>query len=396
MRRWLRSAADAAGVVALALAGLVPAGPAGASPARPGVAPCHPLGVVRTPSPGSYDDLLAVSALSNSDVWAVGRYITPGSKNQTLAEHWDGTSFRQVPSPDPAANDLLYGVDAVSPADVWTVGATFPATREVDATLIEHWDGSAWRVVPSPPLSSGSGLLRTVTGDSPGDLWAVGTALSGVTDTQAAPLAERWDGRAWQVLPAPDPSRFGSYLSSASVVSPGDVWAVGTSYVDSHGGTQTLIEHWNGARWSVVPSPSPGIDGALTSVSAVSGRDIWAVGRYFSNTGGGSLVVTLAEHFDGSRWTVVPTPSPDVHDSLAAVQAAGHADVWAVGGSSTPTAELVEHWDGTRWRVAAEPYRAGNANYLYALAGSRSPGVWVAGSFAGRNGETLAEHFCRA
>jgi hypothetical protein len=368
---------------------------AGASVARsrgPG-ADCSPVGVVPSLSRGSYDGLYGVSSLGSSDVWAVGRYINAQSDDQTLIEHWGGQSFGQVPSPDPEPNDLLYGVDAPTSADVWAVGATFPATVEVFSTLIEHWNGTAWSVVPSPRLSSGSGILRAVAGDSPDDIWAVGTLLSGVTDTQESTLAEHWDGTAWQVVPTPDPGRFGNALGSVVVVSPDDVWAVG-SYYYTEFGTKTLIEHWNGRDWQVVSSPDVDIDDGLASVSAVSASDIWAVGDYFNNTPTGSQVLTLAEHFDGTRWAVAATPSPDADNDLLAVQAVSSQDVWAVGGSGGAAPARVEHGNGTRWQVADEPYRHGNANYLYALSASQSPGVWAAGSFGGSGSDTLTEHFC--
>jgi hypothetical protein len=382
--------------VAIALAGLMPASAAaGARLAGFGGAGCSPAGVVATANPGSYDDLFAVSALSNSDVWAVGRYINANSEDRALIEHWDGRSFGRVPSPDPQPNDLLYGVTAVSAADAWAVGSTFPAAREVNSTLIEHWDGSAWNAVPSPPLSSGSGNLLAVAASSADDAWAVGTLLSGVTDTQQATLAEHWNGKAWQVVPSLDPGRFGNALSSVSVLSPDDAWAVGVSH-NTRFGSRNLIEHWDGRNWQVVPSPDVGIDDSLDSISAVSASDLWAVGDYFNNTSGGSQVVTLAEHFDGTRWTVVATPSPAFHSSLRAVQAVSPDNVWAVGGGSGGLSfALTEHWNGTRWQAVAEPHRPGNANYLFALAASRSPGVWAAGSFAGGNGgQTLAAHFC--
>ena len=51
--------------------------------------------------------------------------------------HWDGTAWRQVPSP---ANGILTGVAVVSPSSVWAVGFW---TASGDA-VIEHWDGTAW------------------------------------------------------------------------------------------------------------------------------------------------------------------------------------------------------------------------------------------------------------
>ena len=334
-----------------------------------------------------------MSATSSTDVWAVGRYIGTNSADQTLAEHWNGARFRQVPSPDPQPNDALLGVHALSATDVWAVGKTWPATVEVFSPLIEHFDGRTWSVVPTPPLRSGSGLLAGVAAASPGDVWAVGSQFSGSADSTAATLAERWDGTAWQVVATPDPGRYGNYLNSVTVVSPRDVWAVGTAYTTLNG-TVSLIEHWNGAIWSVVKTPGTGIDDGLRSVSAVSATDVWAVGDYFENTVTGSLVLTLAVHFDGKRWSIVASPSPDGDDDLAAVAAVAARDVWAVGGSGAPLAALVEHWNGTRWQVAAEPYRRGNANYLYAISASTAPGVWAAGSFAGN--QTLALHFCKA
>ena len=64
---------------------------------------------------------------------------------------------------------------------------------------------------------------------------------------------------------------------------------------------QTLVEHWNGSAWSVVPSPNaPGTrSNSLVSVSAVAANDVWAVGYSLI----GFTHQTLIEHWDGSSWT---------------------------------------------------------------------------------------------
>jgi hypothetical protein len=377
------SAGSVAGALTAAVI-LWPAGPGAAASCRPGAVP--------TASRGSFDGLYGVSAVSNNDVWAAGRYIGANSADKTLVEHWDGTRFRQVTSPDPQPNDVLFGVEAVFGTDVWAVGETWPATVEVDSPLAEHFDGRTWTVVPLPALPSGSGLLRGVAAGSPDDVWAVGTQLSGPADSNAATLTEHWDGTAWRVVSSPDPGRYGNYLDSVTVVSPRNAWAVGTSYTTAHG-TATLIEHWDGTRWSVVPSPDVDIDDSLVSVSAVNATDVWAAGDYFQNTVGGSLVLTLALHFDGKRWSVVPSPSPTEDNDFLAIAAVSARDAWAVGGSGGGQPALVEHWNGTQWQVAAEPYRHGNANFLYAISAGAGPGVWAAGSFAGS--QTLALHFCK-
>jgi hypothetical protein len=331
--------------------------------------------------------------VSNNDVWAAGRYIDANSADKTLVEHWDGNRFRQVTSPDPQPNDVLFGVEAVSGTDVWAVGETWPATADFDSPLAEHFDGTTWTVVPLPALPSGSGLLRGVAASSPDDVWAVGSELSGPADSNAATLTEHWNGTAWHVVSSPDPGHFGNSLDSVTVVSPRDAWAVGTSATTAHG-TATLIEHWDGTKWSVVPSPDAGIQDSLASVAAVSAADVWAAGDYFTDTGGGSQVLTLALHFNGKQWSQVATPSPEAHNNFLAITAVSARDVWAVGGSDSGAAALVEHWNGAQWQVAAEPYRHGGANFLYAVSAGAGPGVWAAGSLNGN--QTLALHFCRA
>ncbi|HXS63214.1 MAG TPA: hypothetical protein VN767_10070 [Streptosporangiaceae bacterium] len=43
--------------------------------------------------------------ISRNNVWADGSYITGNNAAQTLVEHWDGTKWSIVPSPDPQEPD---------------------------------------------------------------------------------------------------------------------------------------------------------------------------------------------------------------------------------------------------------------------------------------------------
>jgi hypothetical protein len=54
-----------------------------------------------------------------------------------------------------------------------------------NATLTEHWSGSAWTVVPSPAPGTLS-LLRSVRGTSPSDVWAVGSYSDGTSQNTLA------------------------------------------------------------------------------------------------------------------------------------------------------------------------------------------------------------------
>ena len=65
-------------------------------------------------------------------------------------------------------------------------------------------------------------------------------------------------------------------LAGVFALSADDVWAVGGTTTDAgnYGAMTGLIEHWDGAHWSVVPNLDPdvaGLDGAPLSLTAVAG-----------------------------------------------------------------------------------------------------------------------------
>ena len=142
----------------------------------------------------------------------------------------------------------------------------------------------------------------------------------------------------WSVVSSPTPNG-NSGLSSVAVVSATDVWAVGTSG-SQRGSGQAVIEHWDGTQWSVVNSPSTGsLFNTLTGVAVVSASDIWAVG--WQANGGPSQ--TLIEHWNGKQWSVVTSPNPtSIGNELFAVSAVSANDVWTVGHSDSNT--LTEHY----------------------------------------------------
>src|SRR5439155_1407461 len=142
-----------------------------------------------------------------------------------------------------------------------------------------------------------------------------------------------------------------------------DVWAVGY-YVTS--ALQTLVEHWNGTAWSVVPSANPStLDNRFSAVAAVSANDVCAVGQASNDDGSGDI--TVVEHWDGTSWSVVPSPNAGTFiNRLNGVATVSANDVWALGyhsdGSASKT--LVERWDGTSWSVVDSPNVGDNVNRL--------------------------------
>jgi hypothetical protein len=192
--------------------------------------------------------------------------------------------------------------------------------------------------------------LRVVAGSADNDIWAVGWFDD---NSSRHTLTLHWDGNSWQIVPSPDVVNVGSNsinaLNSVAVIAPNDVWAVGYA-VSLSTPYQTLALHWNGSAWQVVPSPNvntPGFYNALNSVVAIASNDIWAVGGVpadFSAINGRSLLM----HWNGSVWQLYPEPPEVVNWSTTTrtgVTARASNDVWAVGKFSA------WHWDGSTWSV---------------------------------------------
>jgi hypothetical protein len=120
-----------------------------------------------------------VAGTGPNDAWAVGHRVIQDGEHTTfgpLIEHWDGSAWTRttfVPS------QSLAGVTALSPTDVWAVGA------DGARGTVVHWDGTDWKLVRSPTPGN-SGSLADVKAASTDHLWAVGSAL-GKTLVEEAP-----------------------------------------------------------------------------------------------------------------------------------------------------------------------------------------------------------------
>src|ERR1700693_3995832 len=111
-----------------------------------------------------------------------------------------------------------------------------------------------------------------------------------------------------------------NYLMSASAINANDVWAVGNSTSTTHF-DKTLAEHWNGTSWTVVSTPNASaFHNDLTGVSAISSNDVWAVGTYQIDSSGN--LQTFAEHWNGTIWSLdKSTFNPTFFSILSAVTA---------------------------------------------------------------------------
>jgi hypothetical protein len=346
--------------------------------------------------------LNAVSARTASDAWAVGQFQGAGEDagSQMLTERWNGTSWQQVPTTNINFEDEhLLAVSASGANDAWAVGIQKGINAASRSTLAAHWDGTAWTIVPTPAtVSGGRGVtLNGVADLSPTNAWAVGEGKD------ARPLAEHWNGSAWSVVPVPGPaapagtSFANAVLSSISAVSPTDIWAVGTTTATQ---TQTLAtsrftlaEHWNGTAWSIVKSANTAEPTALNGVTAISATNAWAVGNGFNNvhdTSATDANRAVIEHWNGTAWSIVASPA--TVPQLGSVSAASATDIWATGtaidasGSIPVNVTRAEHWNGTAWSVVASPNGSGGDTILGGVSALPSGEAWAAGAVGSTTG----------
>jgi hypothetical protein len=228
-------------------------------------------------------------------------------------------------------------------------------------------------MVPTALLGNVSHSFSGVAMNSPTDIWAVGSTTASIFGPGAT-LAEHWDGTRWTVVPTPNAGQQTSQqLSGVAAVSSTDVWAVGQVSGLVGPGPSALILHWDGATWSPITSPSIGSGSSLNAVSAVSSTDVWAAGYYFDSTG----THALTEFWNGSAWSVVPD-SDNV--ALTSISATSPTDAWATGND-------IEHWNGATWQVVstlqARSISAVTSNDVWALvAGSQPIERWNGASWS--------------
>jgi len=217
-----------------------------------------------------------------------------------------------VPSPNEVPGDnYLYGADASDASNVWAVGVVYPPRGGTSHGLMMRYDGMAWRSVARTGLP-GDETLRGVDAVSAADVWVAGDRRAGI------------------------------------------------------GGYDTVVARWNGTTWTREPTPNgnPGGFNNLYGVAAAGGT-VWAVGSYVdpsSSINRRKLILQRA----GSSWRVSAAPSVAAYERLAAVDATGAADAWAVGSASSdiqsaPLVPLALRWNGTRWASMMPPAPASTA-----------------------------------
>lgn len=287
--------------------------------------------IISSPNVGSSGNALSgVAAASATNVWAVGSYLNSNGTSQTLTEHWNGKSWKIVSSPDPGQGpDYLNAITRIPGTKQFMAVGFYVDNTGAEQTLIEQWNGTSWQVVPSPSAGSSNDLYGVVA-LSASNIWAVGT----IGPSRQLVDFIHWDGTSWSTVTAQNIG-FGPDLNAITGLSSKNFWSVGEYQDMNTFSFQTLVEHWNGTKWKIVSSPNVGTGGnELNGVVAVSSSDIWAVGFSCSDSVCVSGIrQTLIEHWDGTSWTIIPSPNVGSGSNglNAVVNLPLNNTVWAVG-----------------------------------------------------------------
>jgi hypothetical protein len=209
---------------------------------------------------------------------------------------------------------------------------------------------------------------------------AVSVALLGAT---LLLLGSPASAATWTRVSSPNLTQFDNVLFGVDAISSSNAWAVGRADNDSSPFRRPLIERWNGTSWSIVPSPMPSGDSELRSVDGNSASNVWAVG--FTNATSSALI----QRWTGSSWTTVPGPSGS--SILLGVKTLSANDAWVVGSRSAagPFTSMAARWNGTSWTSVFTPTPDNLVtSQLNAIDGTSPNDLWAVGQSGGGNYET--------
>jgi len=435
MIRLVRRAALVATLLATATAGSAAVLAAGASAAAPTVpAQVTASNWTATPVPqppaatGSFGN--AVSCVTSTFCIQVGVQVV-STDNQALITQWNGSSWAVASSPSTAGSTDTY-LNAVSCTSTsFCVAAGFQRQPSTPEPFFEHWNGTAWSVVPAaiPVGSSGAGITGvSCTGPT------FCTAVGNQTVSGAGPLVEQWNGTAWSVVTTPNLAAPGD-AEFDGVSCRSTVFCMAVGY--QAGETQTLAEMWNGTMWTVVPSsndpagsasefrsvscvgsafcaavgysqggsitnssdnlvalwtgsafmmtaapnPSAGFGGALYGVSCFSATSCTAVGQSYLNAGG-SQSDTQGQTWDGQSWSVVTTPNGPVSTTLNYSSAVDCLADWAC-------VSVGDAFDGTNSHPLAASAPISRSGYRFVASDGGTFAYGVGAPFLGSLGGTV-------
>jgi alpha-tubulin suppressor-like RCC1 family protein len=346
---------------------------------------------------------VAVVELKGVVAIAAGQQHSLALTKSGTVEAWGDNGFFQLAQPQGFPNgfadsDVPLVVPGVGGSTAIAAGGLYSLALSTKGTVFAWGDNAFGQLGNSSTKTRQSVVevkgLKEVTAIAASG--AQSLALVGAPAPDQSNLAGASQKKSpWQVVPtAADTDHIG--LTSVSASSPHDAWAVGSSNA-SETGAEPAAEHWAGMSWTVATLPAIATPSTLTGVDDLSPTDAWAVGE----TGSTGSERTLIEHWDGTSWTVVTSPDPGTgpgeFDELQGVSGTNPDDLWAVGtftiseDGETLAAPLLVNWNGATWNFFEPPSGSASSNeFGEAVTVVSADDVWAVGDDLGG---TVSAHF---
>jgi hypothetical protein len=321
-----------------------------------------------------------VSCVTASDCWAVGGQQANGDTGgpESLTEHWNGSTWSDTGAPNPEG--YLFSVSCTTTSDCWAVGSDTDDNGNPTNGVIDHWDGSTWTVAQTQPSGQTYDQFNSVTCTDASNCWAVGFAgpnqvqngflpnvAPNVPDANA--FIEHWDGTSWTISAAPfEADPLGTYLGGVTCTSSTNCLAVGTT-LDANGDPSTsLVDRWDGSEWTTVPSAdsTTGSD-ILSDITCLDASECWAVGADGVQSGQSQQALQSQPPAQATPQLVWSRLRPSGHEVPRGLG----------GGNQSPTA-LIESWNGSTWSVDPTPSVTA-MSYLNGVACVRGSGCFADG-----------------
>ena len=320
------------------------------------------------------NDYVAALAVSGSDVYVGGNFISVGGIAANRVARWNGSSWSALGE---GMNNAVFAL-AVADGDLYA-GGVFTMAGGNTANFIAKWNGSSWSALG---LGMDNGVVALAASGSSvyaGGYFAYATNNDGIPVT--VNRIAKWSGGSWSAL--------GGGVNdgvAALVVSGSDVYAGGYFIRATNSGgvavTANRIAKWDGSEWSPLGS---GMNKVVYAV-AVSGGDVYAGGAFTTADGYSASYVA---RWDEISWNALNGGMNGIVEALAV----SGSDVYAGGMFTTADwnpANRIAKWDGSNWSALG----SGLNGPVWALASSGSD-LYAGGTFT-TAGDKVSGYMARA
>lgn len=344
---------------------------AGLSPAAAASTPDWRV-VTTISAPLTHVVMQAVAASATTNAWAAG--ITASLfGHYVVVEHWDGAAWNPVALPAslplPDSANVVSALGTSSGKNTWLFVQMIKSGVRTEHAL--HWNGMSWSDLTLPQEPA---IIGTVV-SSASDAWAFG-AVPGTAGTPATPYAAHYNGRTWTTSAVPQIPFFSSAVSAK------DIWAVGPKLGAPAGQVPASVAmHWNGTKWHTLTLPHvtgpAGEVGVAAGVVAVGPANVFVTEGLRTSADAATAGVVLL-HWNGKTWQQV---SKNLAGYFGPAASDGHGGLW-IAEAADPAGQALIHYNGGHWTRQASPIPAGDPlAMIYSLAlipGTAS--LWGAGA----------------